>query len=65
MRISTIVFCCALVSMLCTMCAERAQEAYVTSPSGDIVVDFVLESGQPHYRVSFKGQPVITSSPLG
>ena len=37
----------------------------VTSPNGDINVNFALDGSRPSYTVDFKGQPVVKKSHLG
>ena len=53
--------------------ARAAQPLHVTSPDGNVIIAFDLKSNpqpylpgeRPYYRVSYKGQPVLTDSPLG
>ena len=37
----------------------------VSSPSGDIVVDFGITDGRPTYSVTYKGRDVVKPSRLG
>ena len=53
--------------------ARAAEPLQVTSPDGNVTVAFGLKSNpqpylpgeRPYYQVSYKGQPVLTDSPLG
>ena len=54
----TLIMHCALSIMHC-----NAQQ--VTSPDGNIVVNFSLDKTRPCYTVDFKGQPVCKPSHLG
>jgi alpha-glucosidase len=55
------------------LAARGAPPLHVTSPDGNLAITFMLKSNpQPYlpgerayYRVSYKGQPVLTDSPLG
>jgi alpha-glucosidase len=53
--------------------ARAAEPLQVTSPDGNVTIAFGLKSNpqpylpgeRPYYRVSYKGEPVLTDSPLG
>ncbi|MCC8117693.1 MAG: glycoside hydrolase family 97 protein [Bacteroidales bacterium] len=42
-----------------------ANAAEISSPNGEIIVNFSLESGVPTYHVDYKGKPIILPSTLG
>ena len=42
-----------------------ASAASVSSPNGNVVLNFSVEDGRPVYSVSYKGRPVVLSSHLG
>ncbi|WP_460924297.1 glycoside hydrolase family 97 protein [Pontibacter brevis] len=52
---------------LCTVvpCLAQAQNGKVKSPDGQLQVEVFLQSGQPFYRVMYKGEAVMEDSPLG
>ncbi|MGJ8723915.1 MAG: glycoside hydrolase family 97 N-terminal domain-containing protein [Roseibacillus sp.] len=56
-----------LSSFALALFASQAQSAsQVTSPDGNLTATISLnEKGAPHYSVSYKGQPLLTESPLG
>ena len=37
----------------------------VTSPNGNVVLNFSVEDGRPVYSVTYKGRPVVLPSHLG
>ncbi|MBN2411186.1 glycoside hydrolase family 97 protein [candidate division KSB1 bacterium] len=57
-------FLCFLIIL--TVCAKQNATTSVTSPSGNILVEFQLKSdGTPFYLVGHKGQAVIDTSTMG
>ena len=42
-----------------------ASAASVSSPNGNVVLNFSIEDGRPVYSVTYKGRPVVLPSHLG
>ena len=69
--LASVILIAALGGTGLTALAEEPLQA--TSPDGNVTVAFELKSSpqpylpgeRPYYRVSYKGQPVLTDSPLG
>ena len=54
----------AMLAMLLPIMAH-AQKQTVTSPNGNIVLNFSIEAGRPTYEMSYKGKAVVKPSHLG
>ena len=54
----------AMLAMLLPIMAH-AQKQTVTSPNGNIVLNFSIEAGRPTYEMSYKGKVVVKPSHLG
>ena len=54
----------AMLAMLLPIMAH-AQKQTVTSPDGNIVLNFSIEAGRPTYEMSYKGKAVVKPSHLG
>jgi hypothetical protein len=63
MRRNTFIFNLLLCAFLCAVSTDAQT---LRSPNGSLVMDFSLtRTGEPTYRLSFKGKPVIKESKLG
>lgn len=55
-----------ILSLICLLFALSGKAQVVSSPSGNIILNFELSThGAPVYRVEYRGQPVINPSTLG
>ncbi len=54
-----------ILSTIIAFLPFMAMAQTVTSPNGEIVVNFALDGTRPSYTVDFKGQPIVKKSHLG
>ncbi len=64
MKIITSVILFVVISLSCFNCSVQ-EKSQISSPDGDIVMEFWLEKGSPFYSASYKDKEIVSPSALG